>query len=142
MLGVSLLLLLTISVEILGTIINALSEQIPSLRGLLHQGMSLTTDLLSFVFTAALFFLLYRFSPSRSLDIPALLVGSLIGAILFALSKIAFTVYVSVAQSITVLYGALGGFIFFFLWLFYSSTVFVLGAEVGWAYQHIRRNSQ
>ena len=87
MLGVSLLLLLTISVEIMGTIFNAVSEQIPSLRGLLHQGMSLATDLLSFVFTAALFFLLYRFSPSRSLDLPALLVGSLTGAILFCTLK-------------------------------------------------------
>jgi membrane protein len=142
MLGVSLLLLLTISVELLGTIIDALSQQIPSLRGLLHQGMTLVTDLLSFVFTGALFFLLYRFSPSQSLGVPALLVGSLTGATLFALSKIAFSLYVSVAQSITVLYGALGGFIFFFLWLFYSSTVFVVGAEVCWAYQHIRQTSR
>ena len=142
MLGVSLLLLLTISVELLGTIINALSQQVPSLGGLLHQGMTLVTDLLSLVFTAALFFLLYRFSPSRSLGVPALLVGSLTGAMLFALSKIAFSAYVTLAQSITVLYGALGGFIFFFLWLFYSSTVFVIGAEVCWAYQHIRQNSR
>jgi len=141
MLGVSLLLFLTISVELLGTIINALSQQIPVLGGLLHRGMTLVTDLLSFVFTAALFFLLYRFSPSQSLGVSALLIGSLTGATLFALSKIAFSVYVSVAQSITVLYGALGGFIFFFLWLFYSSTVFVVGAEVCWAYHHIRKNS-
>ncbi|UCE63747.1 MAG: YihY/virulence factor BrkB family protein [Nitrospirota bacterium] len=142
MLGVSLLLLLTISVELLGTIINALSQQIPSLGGVLHQGMTLVTDLLSFFFTVALFFLLYRFSPSRSLGVPALLVGSLTGATLFALSKIAFSAYVTLAQSITVLYGALGGFIFFFLWLFYSSTVFVIGAEVCWAFQHIRQTSR
>jgi membrane protein len=142
MLAVSLLLLLTISVELLDTIINTLSQQIPSLRGLLHQGMTLITDLLSFVFTAALFFLLYRFSPSRSLRVPALLVGSLTGSGLFALSKIAFSLYISIAQSITVLYGALGGLIFFFLWLCYSSTVFVVGAEVGWAYQHIRQSSR
>lgn len=142
MMGVSLLLLLTISVELLDTIIHALGQQIPSLRGLLHRGMSLVTDLLSFVFTAVLFFLLYRFSPSRSLGVPALLVGSLTGAMLFALSKIGFSLYVSVAQSITVLYGALGGFIFFFLWLFYSSTVFVIGAEVCWAYHHLRHISR
>jgi len=142
MVAVSLVLLLTISVELLDTIINTLSQQIPSLRRLLHQGMTLVTDLLSFVFTAALFFLLYRFSPSQSLSVPALLVGSLTGASLFALSKIAFSLYVSMAQSITVLYGALGGFIFFFLWLFYSSTVFVLGAEVCWAYQQRRQSSR
>ena len=134
MLGVSLWLLLTISVEVLGTIIDALGQQIPSLQGVLHQGMTLVTDLLSFVFTASLFFLLYRFSPNRALGIPALLVGSLTGAMLFALSKIAFSLYVSMAQSITVLYGALGGFIFFFFWLFYCSTVFVVGAEVCWAF--------
>lgn len=142
MVSISLLLILTISVELLDAIINGLSQQIPSLRGLLHQGMSLVADLLSFVFSVALFFLFYRFSPSRSLGIRALLVGSLTGAILFALSKIGFTLYVSVAQSITVLYGALGGLIFFFLWLFYSSTVFIIGAEVCWSYQYFRQSTQ
>ena len=57
MFAVLVLLLATISVELLDTIINALSQQLPSLGGLLHQGMNLITDLLGFVFTAALFFL-------------------------------------------------------------------------------------
>lgn len=136
------LLLATISVELLEMIITALSKQLPSLQALLHRGMTLVTDLLGFVFTAALFFLFYRFSPARSLHFPALLVGSITGAALFALSKIAFSIYITLAQSLMVLYGALGGLIFFFLWLFYSSTVFVLGAEVCWAYQQIRQSSR
>ena len=140
MMAVSVLLLVTISVELLDTIITALSKQLPSAQWLLHTGLRLATNLIGFLFTAALFFLLYRFSPTRSLPVPGLLVGSFTGAGLFALSKIAFSVYVSVAQSITVLYGALGGLIFFFLWLFYSSTVFVVGAEVSWAYYHVCRS--
>ena len=142
MFAVSLLLLITISVELLDTIIIALEEQLPAVRGVIHQGWVLVSDLLGFVFTAALFFLLYRFSPTRSLNTPSLLVGSIVGAALFALSKLAFSWYVVFAQSITGLYGALGGFIFFFLWLFYSSTVFIIGAEVSWAYQHIRHSSR
>ena len=142
MVAVSVLLVITVGVELLDTIINALGEQLPSFKGVLHQGWVLVTDLLGFFFTAALFFLLYRFSPSKSLPTTALLVGCLFGATLFALSKLAFSWYVVLAQSITGFYGALGGFIFFFLWLFYSSTVFVLGAEVSWAYHHVRSSSR
>lgn len=142
MFAVSVLLLITIGIELLDTIFSALAEQLPAVRGVVHQGWVLVSDLLGFLLTAALFFLLYRFSPSRSLSTPSLLVGSLVGAMLFALSKLAFSWYVTLAQSITGFYGALGGFIFFFLWLFYSSTVFVIGAEVSWAYQYIRHGSR
>jgi uncharacterized BrkB/YihY/UPF0761 family membrane protein len=38
------------------------------------------------------------------------------------------------------LYGALGAFIFFILWLYYGSVVFIIGAEVGWNYEQARTN--
>ena len=142
MVAVSVLLLLTIGIELLDTIINTLGEQHPDFKGVLHQGWELMTDVLGFCFTAALFYLLYRYSPGRTLRPQSLVVGCLTGAALFALSKLAFAWYVFFAQSITGFYGALGGFLFFFLWLFYSSTVFVLGAEVSWAYQHIRSSTK
>ena len=142
MIAVSLFLLLTVSVGLLGPIVKALADQMSPVEGALEGGWSLVTDLLGFVFTAALFFLLYRFSPARTLSNQALLVGCLAGSGLFGFSKLAFSWYVSLAQSITAFYGALGGLIFFFLWLFYSSTVFILGAEVGWSYQKFRGNQE
>jgi uncharacterized BrkB/YihY/UPF0761 family membrane protein len=36
------------------------------------------------------------------------------------------------AQASLVLYGTLGGLMFFFMWLYYASLVFILGAEVAW----------
>jgi len=45
---------------------------------------------------------------------------------------------VAFAQESLALYGALGGLMFFFFWLYYASVVFVLGAEIGLAYEQAR----
>ena len=91
-----------------------------------------------FLFTAALFYTLYRFSPAETLSRKALGVSALTGAALFSLSKSAFTWYVTLARANTLIYGALAGLIFFYLWLYYTSLVFIIGAEVGWAFDHAR----
>ena len=38
-----------------------------------------------------------------------------------------------------IIYGALAGLIFFYLWLYYTSLVFIIGAEVGWAFDRAKR---
>jgi membrane protein len=52
--------------------------------------------------------------------------------LLFQLARWGFAWYVSMAQASQVLYGTLGGLMFFFMWLYYASLVFILGAEVAW----------
>ena len=66
------------------------------------------------------------------------MVGAGVAVILFGLAKQAFAWYVHFAQASIALYGALGAFLFFFLWLYYVSMVFVLGAEAGWVFEHRR----
>ena len=68
----------------------------------------------------------------------ALGVSALTGAALFSLSKSAFSWYVTLARANTLIYGALAGLIFFYLWLYYTSLVFIIGAEVGWAFDRAR----
>jgi uncharacterized BrkB/YihY/UPF0761 family membrane protein len=52
----------------------------------------------------------------------------------FSFARQGFAWYVHFAQASIPLYGALGAFLFFFLWLYYASVVFVLGAEAAWAF--------
>jgi len=52
--------------------------------------------------------------------------------LLFQLARWGFARYVSMAQASLVLYGTVGGLMFFFMWLYYASLVFILGAEVAW----------
>ena len=56
--------------------------------------------------------------------------------VLFGLAKQGFAWYVHFAQASIALYGALGAFLFFFVWLYYVSVVFVLGGEAGWVFEN------
>ena len=60
------------------------------------------------------------------------------GTVLFQLAKWGFAWYVAVSQENIDLYGALGGLMFLFVWLYYASMVFIIGAEVGWTYDRQR----
>jgi membrane protein len=84
--------------------------------------------------TFALFFFLYRFSPSETLSRTALVVAATTATCLFQISKWAFGIYLEYAQTTTAIYGTLSALVFFFLWLYYACLIFVFSAEVGWAF--------
>jgi membrane protein len=113
-----------------------LKSDFPGLPHYLHPVTITISGIASFLATAALFWFLYRFSPARTLRWESLIVGATTGAALFEVSKLAFAAYMRYAQGTTALYGTLSGLIFFFLWIYYACTVFVLGAEVSWVFEH------
>lgn len=94
------------------------------------------------ILTASVFYMAYRFSPATTVTRRALWMAALTSAMLFELAKQAFAWYVAFAETSPGLYGVLGGLLFFLVWLYYASVVFVLGAEVGWAYDHVRGQSR
>ena len=134
------LLILTFSTSWLLTFLRGFAERIPVLTPLLQPGWMVASRLLGFLFTMALLYVLYRFCPAKILRQDSLWLAALAGAALFDLSKWAFTWYVAFAQTNVALYGALGAFIFFILWLYYGSVMFIIGAEVGWSYEQARTN--
>ena len=135
---VAFLVVLSVGIGLLLTILQALGESVPVIGELFKTGWLVATQVVVFLFTAALFYTLYRFSPAETLSRKALGVSALTGAALFSLSKLAFTWYVTLARANTLIYGALAGLIFFYLWLYYTSLVFIIGAEVGWAFDRAR----
>lgn len=100
----------------------------------IHPGIVLVGWVVGLLSTFALFFFLYRFSPSETLSRPALIVASATATSLFQISKWAFGIYLEYAQTTTAIYGALSALVFFFLWLYYACTIFVFAAEVGWVF--------
>jgi len=139
MVGMSALLMLTVAIRSIVTFAETFYDRIPLIGELLEPVWVVGGHGLGFLFPATLFYFLYRFSPTKRPGSGALVVGSLSGAGLFELSKPLFSWYVSVAQPVSTLYGALSVLIFFLLWLYFASTVFILGAEVGWAYEQANR---
>lgn len=101
-----------------------------------EQGLRLFRWVAGVIVVGSLILGLYRFSPVKTLQFRSLIVGTGVAVVLFGLAKHAFAWYVQFAQASIPLYGALGGFLLFFLWLYYASLVFVLGAEAAWVFEH------
>src|SRR2546422_3223063 len=129
------LLLLMVALTSLFTLAKGAVERAPNLGALIGPGWVFASDLLGFLFTFALLYLVYRFCPSQCLQRPALVVAAFAGAALFELSKWAYAWYVDLSQKNIVVYGAVGDLFFFFVWIYYACAVVILGAEIGWVVQ-------
>ena len=129
------LLLLMVALTSLFTLAKGAVERAPNLEALIGPGWVFASDLLGFLFTFALLYLVYRFCPSQCLQRPALVVAAFAGAALFELSKWAYAWYVDLSQKNIVVYGAVGDLFFFFVWIYYTCAVVILGAEIGWVVQ-------
>lgn len=130
----ALLLLLAVGMTGFLTMAAAFAEQYPSWGMVLEPGLATLGRAAGVAATALLFYVLYRFSPAETLSFRGLLVASATGTLLFQLARWGFTWYVRLAPATLDLYGTLGGVMFLFVWLYYASAVFIVGAEVGWAY--------
>ena len=129
------LLTLMIGLTSLLTLADSLLERLPRLEAAIGPGWVFAGDMLGFLFTLALFYLLYRFCPSRTLQRPALALAAFTGAALFELSKWVFAWYVDAAEGTAAWFGAVGGLFFFLMWVYYACAVLIVGAEIGWSLQ-------
>jgi membrane protein len=82
--------------------------------------------LLSFVTIATL----YVIMPKRKVRVIYALHGAIYAAAFHEAAKHAFTFYVLKVAKIGAIYGPLAAFIIFLLWAFYSSCIFLIGAEI------------
>ncbi len=136
------LLVVAIGLAALFALFGRTGGQLPGTGLWFGQGIGMIHRVLGIALGVGLILGLYRFSPVRTLKPSSLAVGAAVAVALFALAKQAFGWYVEFAQASVVLYGALGAFLFFFLWLYYASIVFVLGAEAAWIFEHRRRSAR
>lgn len=73
---------------------------------------------------------LYVLLPRRMVRITHALSGAVFTAIFLEAAKHLFTLYVVNVFSLGTIYGPLSAFVIFLLWAFYSSCIFLIGAEV------------
>jgi membrane protein len=83
-----------------------------------------------FLIIFLLVFISYTFFPKIKVKISYALIGSLFTSILLEIAKNIFTWYVGSVIKFGSIYGPLTAFIIFLLWLFYSSCIFLIGAEL------------
>ena len=114
------------------TAISMLKTLNPYLPGL--KTGKITGFLISFALPFALLFLnvtaLYFFLPRKKAKLDSVIKGALFTAIFLETAKQLFTIYVINVAQLGTIYGSLSAVVIFLLWVYYSSCIFLIGAEI------------
>jgi membrane protein len=73
---------------------------------------------------------MYIFFPKIKVRIPYAFIGALFSTVFLEFAKHIFTWYVGTVIQLGTIYGPLTAFVVFLLWVFYSSCIFLIGAEL------------
>jgi len=95
--------------------------------------LSAINTIISLTLIALLFGAIYKILPDRSLAWRDVRFGAVVTAILFTIGKSLIGWYLG-TSAVASSYGAAGSLIVLLLWVFYSSAIFLFGAEVTRAY--------
>ncbi|HKX53848.1 MAG TPA: YihY/virulence factor BrkB family protein [Nitrosospira sp.] len=89
----------------------------------------------SFVFTTAVFAMLYKFMPKVKIQWKDVWAGAIVTALLFTIGKILIGLYIG-KSAISSGFGAAGSLVVVLVWVYYSAQIFLLGVEFTWVYSH------
>jgi membrane protein len=129
-LAVGFLLLVSLVVS---AVLAAMSQFMGSLIGGAEFVGHLLDIVVSFAFVTLLFAMIYKFVPDVQIQWKDVWVGAALTSILFTIGKSAIGLYLG-SSGVTSAYGAAGSLITVLLWVYYSSLIFLLGAEFTQAY--------
>lgn len=92
---------------------------------------------ISLVMVSLLFGAIYKILPDRQLGWKDVIVGAVVTAFMFTLGKTVIGMYIG-SSSVASSYGAAGALVIVLVWIYYSSQIFLLGAEFTkvWAAHH------
>jgi membrane protein len=84
--------------------------------------------IVALVITTGLFAMIYKLLPSVDIAWRDVWIGAVVTALLFALGKTLIGFYIG-RSSVASGFGAAGSFVVFMVWVYYSTQIFLLGAE-------------
>lgn len=89
------------------------------------------TYISGFLFSFLMFWVIHRLVPHGKINNRVVLISSLSSTILWEGLKILFTAYLVNFSDFTAVYGAYAAIVAVVFWIYYSSVIFVIGAELG-----------
>ena len=125
----------TAALEVLGNVDFPLIGRIAFLD---NDGINLMTRPLPFVFSLAIFLLIYKFIPNTRTYWRYIWPGALLAAVLFEISKSVFVFYLENFASFEQLYGSLASIIVLLFWTYVSGLILIAGAEFSSEYGRMR----
>jgi len=103
----------------------------PSVGGSLQS----LSPILFFIIIFLLFFILYNFIPNEKLGLMPTAVSASMATIFWEIARQLFGYYLAHAAALDRVYGAYIFLVAVVLWIYYSSLMFILGAEIGQLYR-------
>ncbi len=98
--------------------------------------------LLPFFLTYCMFSLIYKIIPNKRVHIKSALQAALFASLLWELAKHLFAWYVVHLAEYSIFYGSLSTLVIFVLWVYYSSTILVVGGEFAYFLEEDRQRSK
>jgi membrane protein len=107
--------------------------------GGVFEGWAVLLEILNFAVAFAsatgLFALIYKFLPRVDIAWHDVWIGAAVTALLFTIGKVLIGLYIG-RSGIASGFGAAGSFVVLLVWVYYSTQIFLLGAEFTWVYAH------
>ena len=97
------------------------------------QGVNLAVG---FALMTVLFAMIYKLMPRVSIGWRDVWVGAAATSVLFSIGKLLIGLYIG-RSGVTSAFGAAGSLVLVMVWVYYSSQIFLLGAEFTWVYAHL-----
>ena len=95
---------------------------------------NLATVILGLLFTFLMFYTIYKLVPHGKLNNKVILISSISSTLMWEILKFVFTMYLVNFSTFAAVYGAYAAIVAVIFWIYYSSTTFVIGAEIGQLY--------
>jgi len=95
--------------------------------------------LVPIVISTALFLLIFYFMPKKWDHFRYALLGAFLSAVLWEVAKLAFDYYIAHFSHMRTIYGSFTSLAILFLWVYYTSIIVLLGAEVGSLVEKIKK---
>lgn len=96
---------------------------------------NLTSPVISFVLTMLMFYIAYRFIPNEAPSPKVALISAATAGVSWELAGRVFSAYLSEFHPFARIYGTYAFLLVTFVWVYYSSFMFVVGGEVGQLYR-------
>ena len=125
----------TASLQILGTHDVPLIGRVDFLD---NNVINIITRPLPFLFTLAIFLMIYKFTPNTRTHWRYVWPGALLGAILFEVSKSVFVLYLENFADYERVYGSLASLIVLLAWTYVSGLILIAGAEFSSEYERMK----
>lgn len=133
-LAIGLLLLLSVAAS---TVLHYASAQVQKIVPLPEPAIEAVDFIVALVATGVLFALVYRFIPEVNVGWEDVVIGSALTALLFNFGRILLAIYLTKA-GVGSAYGAAGSMVVLLVWVYYSSQIFLYGAEITRVYSDRR----